>query len=138
MPRYDLDFGRMKNAGERRPEPEATVKHTTPVVDEPEDWEAACQRGEVIGNGIIWKQLDFPNFTIAVLMAGCVGGVQMWCKVGIGGDSPPLIMTEEDGTWMFTGPELLAMLQKHNYTVVGEARIESQRSRGNEQTKQTQ
>jgi hypothetical protein len=94
-----------------------------PKVWEPEEWEAACQRGEVLGNGIIWKQLDFPCFQMIVLMAGSVNGVQMWCKVAFDRDNPPLIVATTESQWYFTGDDLLRWLHEHNFTVVGDGRI---------------
>jgi len=76
-------------------------------------------------NGQVWAQKDFPCFTVMVLMLAHVDGVLMFCKVGVGDwKTPPLMMTEEDGTWMYSAKDLLKQLRDRKYTETGNGRIE--------------
>lgn len=72
-----------------------------------------------IFNGQIWQQKGFPNFTIVVLMLGHVDGVAMFCKASWEGWRAPLVMTEEDGTWMYTKQQLVRQLIARKYEIIG-------------------
>ena len=75
-------------------------------------------------NGQIWRQLNVPCFEIMVLMLPRHEGEAglTFCRAGT--CTPPLVMTEDDGTWQYTEEALLHLLLQHNYTLVGEGRIE--------------
>lgn len=73
-------------------------------------------------NGQIWEQKEFPCFTVMVLMLDTVNGILMFCKVGV--RESPLVMTEEDGTWMYSEEDLLKQLRERHYTEIGYGRIE--------------
>ena len=64
-------------------------------------------------NGQVWRQLDCPRFE-----------VMMFAKAGTGhGECSPLVMTESNRKWMYTGSEMLEVLRRYNYTCVGTARV---------------
>lgn len=76
-----------------------------------------------IYNGQFWEQKDFPYFKVMVLMLPHVDGVLMFSKVGIRQGEPPLVMTEKDGTWMYSAADLLARLRENRYTVINDVMV---------------
>ena len=78
-----------------------------------------------IYNGQVWRQDEFPCFTVMVLMLSHINHVLMFCKVGVGDrGGPPMVMDEEDGTWMYSAEDLLKQLRDRKYTEIGVARVE--------------
>lgn len=75
--------------------------------------------GIELWNGQVWRQKNFPCFTIIVLMLTHVDGNLMFCKAGWDRFRAPLTMNEEDGKWMYTKEELLAQLKARKYTLIG-------------------
>ena len=79
-------------------------------------------------NGQVWEQADFPCFSVMVLMLVAVDDVLQFCRVETGHCEVPLVMTEADGTWMYSAEDLLAVLDKYGYGLVGTGRIEIERT----------
>lgn len=77
-----------------------------------------------IFNGQVWRQLEFPCFTVMVLMLSHVDGSLKFCKVAFDSESdPPGLMTEENGRWMYDSDELLEQLRSRKYTEIGVGRV---------------
>ncbi|MBX7259837.1 MAG: hypothetical protein K1Y02_26010 [Candidatus Hydrogenedentes bacterium] len=72
-----------------------------------------------IWNGQVWEQKDFPCYRIVVLMLSHIDGVLMFARASWHNAEPPLVMTEENGTWMYSDDELFEMLKSRHYTLVG-------------------
>jgi len=81
-------------------------------------------------NGDVWRQCEFPCFEVMILMLGRIDGELMFCKVSTRDhESPPLTVTEEDGTWYYTREAMLARLHQLKYTLVGDGRVAVRRGR---------
>lgn len=74
---------------------------------------------EMLHNGQCWEQREFPCFEIMVLMLDRVEGELMFCKVAIGSNGSPLVMVDEDGTWMWDALDLYKQLVERRYTPMG-------------------
>jgi hypothetical protein len=57
-----------------------------------------------------------------VVMLNHVDGELKFCKMAID-HTPPLVMTEEDGTWMYSVENLLKNLRDRKYTEIGIGKV---------------
>lgn len=54
-------------------------------------------------------------------MLGPIDGNAVFCRASWNADSPPLVMTEKNGKWIYKKEEMLKHFKEKKYSLVGQA-----------------